>query len=432
MPSSLSSALFSSVSGLDTTSTAISTIGDNIANVNTPGFKERRAEFADVLGQTISSIAGFTFTGAGSKTTGIRALFSQGTFETTNRPTDLAIEGRGFFVLDSSQGRFYSRAGIFNIDAEGFMVNPDGLRLQGFPLDPITGASTGQIQDITVSAATAPPSATSNIDLSVNLDANEGIIAGGFDPGDTDNSSQYRTLVTVYDSLGNPRSVNVFFTKTAANTWEWNATLPTNETTTAPASPTDDFVVQGTGTLTFDSDGVLQAATGSPVTFEFAGGATASQVISLDFGPVAGVGTGDPTTQFATLSATNSFVQDGFSAGALRAISIDREGFLTGQFSNGEVLPLAQLALASFPNVEGMAGVGQNNLIETRGSGQPLIGVPQSGSFGSIRSQNLEQSTVDLASQFVRLIVNQRAFQANTRTISATNELLANLVALGQ
>ena len=147
MPSTLSSALFSSVSGLDTTSTAISTIGDNIANVNTPGFKERRAEFGDVLGQTISSIAGFTFAGAGSKVSGIRALFSQGTFETTNRPTDLAIEGRGFFILDSDQGRFYSRAGIFNVDSEGFMVNPQGLRLQGFPLDPISGASISRNSD---------------------------------------------------------------------------------------------------------------------------------------------------------------------------------------------------------------------------------------------------------------------------------------------
>jgi flagellar hook protein FlgE len=428
---SLSSALFSSVSGLDTTSTAISVIGDNIANVNTPGFKERRVEFSDVLGQTISNVVGFSNFGAGAKVSRTTTLFTQGTFENTGRPTDLAIEGRGFFVLGGQQGNVYTRAGIFTIDSEGFVVNPDGLRLQGSPLDPVTGLSTGQFQDITVSAAQAPPRATTEIDLSVNLDSGAALIPGGFDPADIENTSEYRSLITAYDSLGNGHPVSVFFTKTAANTWEWNATLPQGETTLAPVPGATD-VVQGSGTLTFDTSGTLTAATGSPVTFEFGGGGAAGQAIVLDFGPIAGVGTGDGTTQFARDNTTNSFVQDGFAAGALQAISIDREGFLTGQFDNGEVLPLARIALASFPNVEGLLPIGGNNLIETRTSGQPLLGDPESGSFGSIRSSNLEQSTVDLAAQFVRLIINQRAFQANTRTISATNELLANLVSLGQ
>ena len=151
----LSSALFSSVSGLDTTSTAISVIGDNIANVNTPGFKERRVEFSDVLGQTISNVVGFSNFGAGAKVSRTTTLFTQGTFENTGRPTDLAIEGRGFFVLAGQQGNVYSRAGVFTIDSQGMVVNPDGLRLQGQPLDPVTGAPLGQIQDIQVSAAQA-------------------------------------------------------------------------------------------------------------------------------------------------------------------------------------------------------------------------------------------------------------------------------------
>ncbi len=430
MPS-LSSALFSSVSGLDVTSTAISVIGDNIANVNTPGFKERRVEFSDVLGQTISNVVGFSNFGAGAKVSRTTTLFTQGTFENTGRPTDLAIEGRGFFVLAGQQGSVYTRAGVFTIDSQGFVVNPDGLRLQGQPLDPITGAPLGQIQDVTVSAAQAPPRATTEIDISVNLDSGEQVLAAAFDPTDPQGTANFRSLITAYDSLGNGHPVSVHFTKTAANTWDWTATLPDSETTVPPVAGAN-IVVQGSGTLTFDTDGVLQTATGSPVTFEFAGGGAASQSIVMDFGPLAGVGTGDATTQFGAASAVNSFVQDGFAAGALQAISIDREGFLTGQFSNGEVLPLAQISLASFPNVEGLLPVGGNNLIETRTSGQPLLGVAESGSFGSIRSSNLEQSTVDLAAQFVRLIINQRAFQANTRTISATNELLANLVSLGQ
>ena len=208
--------------------------------------------------------------------------------------------------------------------------------------------------------------------------------------------------------------------------------MPPGDTTIPPAAPTDNHVVQGSGTLTFDTDGVLQAVTGSPITFEFSGGATPSQQVNLSFGPIAGIGLGDPSSQYAGASATNSFTQDGFGAGQLQGIVIDRDGFITGQFSNGESTPLAQLALGNFPNVEGLVSVGNNNLAESRGSGQALIGQPQTGNLGAVRSSNLENSTVDLATEFVRLIINQRAFQANTRTISTTNELLANLVTLGQ
>ncbi len=172
--------------------------------------------------------------------------------------------------------------------------------------------------------------------------------------------------------------------------------------------------------------------TGAPVTFEFSGGATPGQVVDLNFGPVAGVGSGDPTTQFAESSTVNSATQDGFAPGTLQGISVDREGFINASFTNGETLPIAQVALATFPNVEGLAAVGNNHFQETRDSGQPLVGGPRTGQFGAVRSNSIEQSNVDLAAQFIRLIMNQRAFQANTRTVSTTNELLANLVQLGQ
>ena len=428
----LSGALFSSVSCLDTTSTAISVIGDNIANVNTPGFKERRAEFSDVLGQTISNVAGFSPIGAGAKLSRISTIFTQGTFDSTGRATDLAIEGRGFFTLQGSQGTAYSRAGIFTVDNEGFLVNPDTMRVQGFAIDPLTGNSTGAITDIQIDASFSPPRTSTVLDASINLDARAPVIPGGFDPSDPSNTSNFQNVATLYDSLGNGHSTTVYFSKSGPNAWDWNATVPTADTTIPPATAGDDVVIQGSGTLTFDSQGDLVGATGSPVTYEFTGGGASGQVVTLGFGPIAGVGNGAPTTQYAEASATSSFTQDGFAAGTLQAVSIDRAGFITGTFSNGETQALAQLALASFPNIEGLQSIGGNNMIETRTSGQPLIGAPQSGSFGAIRSANLEQSTVDLAAQFVRLIINQRAFQANTRTISVTNELLANLVNLGQ
>lgn len=433
----LSGALFASVSGLDTMSTAISVVGDNIANVNTPGFKARRPEFADVLGQTIASVSGVSQIGAGSKITRVNSLFTQGTFETTNRPTDVAIEGKGFFILDGPQGRFYTRAGIFNFDQEGYLTNAEGMRVQGFGIDPATQTSNGQLGDIQILSSAAPPRATNEIEMSANLDANAAL--GSFDPADPIGTSEHRVTLNVFDSMGNEHPVTFYFTKTAQSagppasaTWTWNAAVDPSETTVPPAAAGDDVVVQGTGTLDFDENGVLTSAAGTSVDFQFAGGVATPQTVAIDFGPIAGSGDGDPTTQFAGSSVTNSFTQDGFASGSLQSLTIDREGFLTGLFSNGATLNIAQLSLASFPNVEGLRAVGNNNLIEARDSGQPLVGAPGTGRLGQIRSSSLEQSNVDLATEFVRLIINQRAFQANTRTISVTNELLANLVALGQ
>lgn len=430
---SLANALFSSTSGLDTTSTAISVIGDNIANVNTTGFKARRAEFSDVLGQSITSAGGYSQIGAGAKLSRVTTSFTQGTFENTGRTTDLAIEGQGFFVLDGAQGTRYSRAGIFTVDNQNTLVNPEGLRVQGFGIDPLTGTSNGQMGDVVLSNALSPPQPTTQVELAANLDAGVTEIPGGFDPLDPNATSNYSTGLTVFDSLGNEFFTTVFFTKTdaATGTWEWNATLPPADTTLPPVAGAD-YVVQGGGTLTFDTAGTLTAVTGAAQTYEFAGGGAPGQAVTFSFGPIAGVGTGSPTTSYARESEVSRIDQDGYEAGTLQSIGVDRQGFVTGQFSNGETLALAQLALATFPNVEGLASVGSNNLNETRRSGQPLIGQASSGSFGAIRSGNLEQSTVDLAGEFVKLIINQRAFQANTRTVSVTNELMANLVSLGQ
>lgn len=428
----LSGALFSSVSGLDATSTAISVVGDNIANVNTTGFKARRTEFADVLGQSISTAGGFSQIGAGSKVSEIRSLFSQGTFETTNRQTDVAIEGRGFFVLDGPQGRAYSRAGIFNFDSDGFLISPTGLRVQGFGIDPVTGASNGQLGDIQISNAISLPRVTSNVFVSANLGATTPVTPGGFDPSDPSGTSSLQTVINVFDSLGIQHAATLFFTHTGSNAWEWNLALPAGETTVAPANPGDAHVVQGSGTLTFDAAGVLTGSTGTGFALEFAGGAAAGQAVTLDFGALGVAGSGGTTQVGDQPSNVNSFTQDGFGPGSLQGILIDDAGFLSGIFSNGETTSLAQLALAHFANVEGLQRVGNNNLVETRTSGQPLIGEPRTGGFGAIRSSSLEQSNVDLATEFVRLIINQRAFQANTRTISTTNDLLGDLVQLGR
>ncbi|MCH7866235.1 MAG: flagellar hook protein FlgE [Myxococcales bacterium] len=441
----LSNALFSSVTGLDATSTAISVVGDNIANVNTPGFKERRAEFSDVLGQTISSVGGFSQVGAGVKTARISTIFSQGTFENTGRPTDLAIEGRGFFVVDTPAGsRSFTRAGIFGFDKNGFLSTPDGLRLQGYSIDQATGSVSGTLSAIQLNSAVSPPSQTANYQLSVNLDAQDTDL-GGFSLSTPDTTSNFRTVATVYDSLGNPHAATTFFEKTATdNVWNYYVGIDPAETDTAVATAGDLFVQVDSGVLTFDTNGILigvnpasaaaliDGSESHSITFPFNGGADPTQVIGLNFGPFASGGSGDATTQFGGAGSTvNTFSQDGFGPGTLQSVSIRLDGVLSGQFSNGANINVAQLGLAVFPNLEGLVSIGSNRSIESDVSGQPLYGGPTTGNFGSVRSSTLEQSNVDLASQFVRMIINQRAFQANTRVVSVTNELMGNLVGLG-
>jgi flagellar hook protein FlgE len=431
---SLSNALFSSVTGLETSSTAINVIGENIANVNTPGFKQRRVEFADILGQAVGTGGGFSQTGSGARVARIIRIDGQGSFESSDRPTDMAIEGSGFFILDDPiGGRRFTRAGLFGFDNQGFLVDKQGFNVQGFTIDPLTGKSTGQLADVRLIPGIAAPQVSGTVDMSLNLDAGVTTASGPFDPTNAQLTSDFQQTVTLYDSLGAGHSSTIFFSKTATpNVWDWTAAVDPGDTTTAPATAGDPYVVMGSGQLTFDNTGSMIALTGNPVTFDFSGGAAAAQAVTFNFGPVAGVGTGEPTTQFANQSAVNSISQDGFAPGALQAISIDSDGVMVGSFSNGEIRNLAQVALAQFPNTEGMAATGNNNLLETRASGQPLIGEPRSGQFGAIRANNFEQSNVDLADQFVRLIINQRAFQANTRTVSVTNELMANVVQLGQ
>lgn len=437
---SLSNALSSSVSGLAAASTAISVIGDNIANANTPGFKEKRAEFTAILGQNITAGAGFAQIGAGVRVNDVGMIFSQGVFDQTQRGTDLGIEGRGFFVLEGNAGRSYTRAGLFGFDSDGLLVDSTGNSVQGYGIDPTTGFSNGVLGDIRINVPLSPPQATTQIQLGINLDAASPITAGGFDPANTSTTTAGREVITVYDSLGAPRQATIFFTHTGTNTWEYNVTLAAADAAGTPVSP--PFIVQagGTGELVFDSSGALVSIDGgtTPPTVDFAfnvsNGAVASQPIVFSMGPLTSGGnvTGPASTQFNQPTVTSFVSQDGFAPGTLTALQIDADGRLNGVFSNGVTTSLAQLALANFGNVEGLTDVGGSRLIESLDSGPPIIAAANSGNLGSIRSSSLEKSNVDLAQQFVNLIVSQRAFQANTRTVSVANELLSNLVSLGQ
>ena len=433
---SLTNALFSSVSGLETASTQISVIGDNIANASTPGFKEKRAEFSAVLGQSITAGSGFARIGAGVLVNDVGTIFTQGVFETTQRATDLGIGGRGFFVMEGSFGRTYTRSGIFGFDDEGFLIDPNNNRLQGYGIDPATGNSNGVLGDIRVNLPLSPPQQTSALELSMNLDAGSNIIgpSPAFDPANAQATSNAREVVTVYDSLGAPRQATIFFSKTSATTWDYTVTLADADANAATRTG-DPFVVQNTGQLTFDSAGTLTGITNTNFDFNFDDTSGASAIQNLDFsmGPVPGGPTsGTPSTQYNDDTVTNFVSQDGFAPGTLSALEFDVDGKLNGVFTNGETMSLAQVALANFGNVEGLTEIGRSQVIESVESGPPVLAAANTGNLGSIRSSALEKSNVDLAQQFVNLIVSQRAFQANTRTVSVANELLANLVSLGQ
>lgn len=436
---SLTNALASSVSGIQAASTQISVIGDNIANANTPAFKEKRAEFTAVLGQNITAGAGAAQIGAGVRVNDVGMIFSQGGFEQTQRGTDLGIEGRGFFIVDGNLGRAYTRNGSFGLDANGWFVDANSNRVQGYGIDPTTGTSNGVLGDIQINVPLSPPQPTSLIQLGINLDAVAPIIATPFDPADPNVTSSAREVVTIYDTLGTARQATIFFTHTGANTWEYNVTLPQAESS---AGGTDPFVLQagGTGALVFDTSGSLVSVNGGStyptVNFAFntSNGAAGAQAVDFSMGPLTsgGTPTGPASTQFNQETATNFVSQDGFAPGTLTGLQIDPDGRMNGVFSNGMTTSLAQLALANFGNVEGLTDIGGSRLTESLDSGPPIIAAANSGNLGAIRASSLEKSNVDLAQQFVNLIIGQRAFQANTRTASVANELLSNLVALGQ
>ena len=435
--------LFTGISGLNASGASLSVIGNNIANVNTVGFKASRASFADVLSQSLTGSSG-TQIGRGVYLSDVSTLFSQGSMETTSSGLDFGIDGEGFFLLNDTAGTaFYTRAGQFSINSDGYIVNPEGLSLQCYQADS-TGNVTDTIDNIDVSSTTTPPNMTSNVQLTANLDSSVVPILTGLDENDIGNSYHFSTSMTVYDSLGNDHLVTTYFTKvyedTAGDTgnyWQWNAVAD-------GISGTD---IMARGYLQFDSSGALVAENVTdmdfnPVTglglggalsdFNFSGGGALNQPIAFDFGTgTANGGSGlDGTTQFGSASSTMFLNQDGYASGSLKSLGVNQEGFISGLFTNGQTRTIGQVVVGLFTNPEGMSKMGKNLYAESYDSGQPVLGTPNGGGRGRILSNTLELSNVDLAEEFIKLITTQRAFQANSRIITTTDSMLEELVNL--
>jgi len=420
------------VSGLRANSEALGVAGDNIANVNTVGFKRSRAVFEDVLGRSVASYAPIRQAGAGTRMSGVEQMWSQGAMVTTDSPTDLAISGDGFFVvagnMQGAEGRYYTRAGQFHVDKDGRLVNVDNLRLQGYTAtaDGTMGATIG---DLVVSGGTVPANPTTQVNIAANLDATTPINPNTFDPLDPSRTSDFTQNVTVYDSLGSAHELTVYYHKSADNTWDWHAMADGGELAGGtPGTPTE----VASGDLAFTTDGKLDSDTVTNNTIDFAG-ATPGQVIGFDFGTsiTGDNGTGlDGTTQYASKSVPVELRQNGYAAGNVAGISIADDGRITGVFSNGQERVLGQVVTADFANINGLERTGNGLWIESQNSGQPLIGGANAGGRGSIVSGSLEQANVDLGSEFVNLIAYQRGFQANSRVITTADEMYGELVNL--
>ncbi len=419
---SITKSLYTGVSGLNAHSRAMGVVGDNIANLNTNGYKTQRAVFSDLLGR---SILGKDQPGSGVQMNHIENTFAQGSLMTTESPTDLAINGEGFFVLrgetGSASGSFYSRAGQFAIDNSGNLINPDGFIVQGYLVND-TGDIDSQLTDLQIAGNDLPPEATSEVGIIANLDATEGTPATSpFDPTNPGGTSNFSTGVTVHDSLGNAHNVGVYFVKSAENTWTWHAVADGGEI--GGTAGVNEEVASGT--LTFDTNGDLSSQVTTTAWADTFNGA-APQTIAFDFG----AGQAGGTTQYAATSSIRSQEQDGNSSGELVGVGVEGNGEVMAMYSNGEQQVAGQVAVATFEAEGSLARAGGTLWAQTDASGEALVGAPGSGSSGSISANALEQSTVDLALEFVNLISYQRGFQANSRTITTADAIYQEAVNL--
>lgn len=423
---SISGSMYTGVSGLHSHSEAMSVISDNIANVNTTGFKASRANFSDILGGVIAGDR----VGNGSAITSVQTMFTQGALLGTGNTMDLAIQGEGFFMVTPPGGSapLYTRAGQFQIDDQGYVVNPQGMRVLGYGVDTAgqLGSATSPLQ---VPTTALPPSATSTVSLQANLGSQEPVATAPFDLANPDSTSQYQTAVTVYDSVGEAHQLELYFTKTSDGPQQWEVNVTASGADIVPA-PAGDRALLATGTLAFNPDGSLASNTLPAINATWSGAEAAS--ITLDLGSATGAGgTGvDGLTGYAGNSAASFITQDGNSSGDLGGLEIGNDGQIVGLYSNGESRVIGQLATAKFVAPDGLQRMGGGLYAATIDAGEPTVAPPGAGGHGSIVSGSLEGSNVDLAAEFVQLIAVQRGFQSNSRSITTADEMLSELVNL--
>jgi flagellar hook protein FlgE len=422
------SSLYTGVSGLAAQGEALGVVGDNIANANTIGFKASRAEFSDIISKSLKGLLGGNQVGRGVKIGAVNPILTQGNVDSTDKATDLAISGDGYFVCRGTDGESFTRDGSLHFDKEGYLVTNDKQRIQGFQTDD-KGMITSKIGDLRFPRALVPAKATTEIKMDLNLDSR---VEGGreFKQDDPYATSDYSTGVEMFDSQGNKHLITYFFTKTADRQWDVRGLAEGKEVTGGEPGKWSEVY---SGRLGFTVDGKLDTEEINNTAFNFAGGALQNQQVKVDFGDSLTTDKGkgmDGSKQYGKESDMITWHQDGSSAGTINNLSFSDEGVLTALYSNGTAQDLGQIALAKFENPESLFKVGSNRLKEARDSGTPSIGKANQAGRGKLFAKSLERSTVDLAMEFVNLIQNQRGFQANAKTITTTDELLNEVIQL--
>ena len=405
------------LSGLNAAARHLDTIGHNVANASTVGFKASRAEFADVYATTVYGVSNVS-PGIGVEVGAIAQQFAQGAITTTNNSLDLGINGGGFFRMSDNGSITYTREGQFKLDKSGYIVNASGKRLTGYPVDKNGIVTNGTAQDLKLESTDISPKATTNAAIRVNVDARATVPATDFNLTDA-KTYDGGTSVSVFDSLGREHVMALYFRKTADNTWSVHGTVDGNLMN--QGASLGELKFHPNGTLNTEANG----GTTSPFEVTVPVGADAdvqgNQKITLNF---------SDTTQFGTNFTVAHQEQNGNGSGKLAGFSVGRDGSLMARYTNGLTVSKGRVALANFTNPQGLQPLGGNQWGETADSGAPLVGSPSTGTLGVIQSGALESSNVDLTQELVNMITAQRVYQANAQTVRTHDQLLQTIVNL--
>ena len=407
------------LSGLNAASKNLEVIGNNVANANTVGFKQSQAQFADVFASSMNG-SGASQVGIGTQVAAVAQQYTQGNVSSSNNPLDMAINGAGFFRMSNNGEITYTRNGQFHLDKEGYIVNSSGRHLTGYGVDASGAIATGALVDVKINTADKPPNTTANVGLLLNLDSRDVVrvpakVFNAADPTTYDHT----TSTGIFDSLGNPHTLQTFYVKTAPlpsasgqGAWEVFASVDGVSVTTLPAS---------SGTLTFSTNGSLTPTAPLSLSVNVASGANSPFTINVDY---------KGSTQFGSNFGVNAMTQDGYAPGRLSGFSAGADGTISGRYTNGQTATLGQIALGNFSNPNGLESLGNNQWAETATSGLALIGTAGTGRLGVMQSSATEDSNVDLTGELVNMITAQRLYQANAQTIKTQDQVLQTLVNL--
>jgi flagellar hook protein FlgE len=405
-------AFSTALSALDANGVAVAVVGNNLANMNTTGYKESVAYFQDLVSESLNG--GQTQVGFGVASPLTLMQFTQGAISASSGPLDAAIQGNGFFVVNDNGATEFTRAGSFQVDLSGNLLTPSGQQVQGWMATDGVVNTGGPIGNITVPVgALQPPQATTSMTVSANFDSSAA----------TGAASDWSAPITVYDSLGNAHVLTLNFQQTAPNTWSYAATIPGADVTAGTAG-TPYPIPNGSGSLTFNSNGQLTSpAAGAPITFAIPGLADGASNVSINWSPWNVAGTASTLTQFDQSSATSATTQNGLAAAQLTSVAMGNGGQLLASYSNGQQTVVGQVAMANIQNPQSLTSVGNNNYQVSAITAAPDVGAPGTGGRGTIVGGALESSNVDMATELTNLIVLQSAYQANSKVVTTVDTM---------